>query len=107
MLAPLSPFGDSSLRMRKLLIVTSLLLIAHIALLLTHRSASAEGPGAAPASPVRIGLGVDGGGGGDKSFKGGAYAGADSPTRTLGSNISFIEPGEGADREAGLRLLAA
>src|SRR3982750_437808 len=107
MLAPLSPFGDSSLRMRKLLIVTSLLLIAHIALLFTHRSASAEGAGAATGSAVRIGIVLDVGGRGDKSFNDGAYAGADSATRTLGSNIRFIEPGEGADREAGLRLLAA
>jgi hypothetical protein len=94
--------------MRKLLIVTSLLLIAHIALLFTRRSASAEGTmGQAAASSVRIGIVLDVGGRGDKSFNDGAYAGADSATRMLGSNIRFIEPGEGADREAGLRLLAA
>ena len=92
--------------MRKLLIVTSLLLVAHIALLFTRRSASAEGSGKAM-SPVRIGIVLDVGGRGDKSFNDGAYAGADSATRMLGSNIRFIEPGEGADREAGLRLLAA
>ena len=92
--------------MRKLLIVTSLLLVAHIALLFTRRSASAEGSGKAM-SPVRIGIVLDVGGRGDKSFNDGAYAGADSATKMLGSNVRFIEPGEGADREAGLRLLAA
>ena len=55
----------------------------------------------------RIGIVLDVGGRGDKSFNDGAYAGADSATKTLGTNIRFIEPGEGADREAGLRLLAA
>jgi len=93
--------------MRKLLIVTSLLLVAHIALLFTRRSASAEGSGKGATSPVRIGIVLDVGGRGDKSFNDGAYAGADSATKMLGSNIRFIEPGEGADREAGLRLLAA
>src|SRR6476660_6563785 len=90
--------------MRKLLIVTALLLVAHIALLFTRRTAIAEGN---EASRVRIGIVLDVGGRGDKSFNDGAYAGADSATRLLGSNVRFIEPGEGADREAGLRLLAA
>ena len=90
--------------MRKLILVTSLLLAVHIALLFTRRSAKAEGK---ETSPVRIGIVLDVGGRGDKSFNDGAYAGADSATKMLGSNIRFIEPGEGADREAGLRLLAA
>src|SRR5215212_8209014 len=90
--------------MRKLIIVTSLLLAVHIALLFTRRNAIAEGK---ETSPVHIGIVLDVGGRGDKSFNDGAYAGADSATRFLGSNVRFIEPGEGADREAGLRLLAA
>src|SRR6202165_3043221 len=90
--------------MRKLILVTSLLLAVHIALLFTRRNAKAEGK---EASSVRIGIVLDVGGRGDKSFNDGAYAGADSATKMLGSNIRFIEPGEGADREAGLRLLAA
>src|SRR5207247_7250746 len=56
---------------------------------------------------VRIGIVLDVSGRGDESFNDGAYAGVHSATRTLGSNIRYIEPGEGADREAGLRLLAA
>src|SRR6266581_4727246 len=90
--------------MRKLIVVTSLLLAVHIALLFTRRNAIAEGK---ETSPVRIGIVLDVGGRGDKSFNDGAYAGADSATKVLGSNIRFIEPGEGSDREAGLRLLAA
>jgi basic membrane protein A len=90
--------------MRKLLIVTSLLLAIHIALLFARPSAGAEG---ASSSEARIGIVLDVGGRGDKSFNDGAYAGADSATELLGANIRFIEPGEGADREAGLRLLAA
>jgi basic membrane protein A and related proteins len=90
--------------MRKLIIVTSLLLVVHIALLFTRRTAIAEGKGT---SSVRTGIVLDVGGRGDKSFNDGAYAGADSATKFLGSNVRFIEPGEGADREAGLRLLAA
>src|SRR5438445_2254182 len=94
--------------MRKLIVVTSLLLVAHIALLFTRRSGSGEGSGKGGAtSSVRIGIMLDVGGRGDKSFNDGAYAGADSATKMLGSNVRFIEPGEGADREAGLRLLAA
>ncbi len=90
--------------MRKLILVTSLLLAAHIALLFVRRSASAEGTNS---SAAKIGIVLDVGGRGDKSFNDGAYAGADSATKLLNANIRFIEPGEGADREAGLRLLAA
>lgn len=89
---------------RKLIIVTSLLLAVHIALLFTRRNVSAESN---DSSQTRIGIVLDVGGRGDKSFNDGAYAGADSATRLLASNVRFIEPGEGADREAGLRLLAA
>ena len=51
--------GDSSVQMRKLIIVTALLLVAHIALLFTRRSAKAEANGT---SPVRIGIVLDVGG---------------------------------------------
>src|SRR4051794_33035134 len=80
---------DSSGRMRKLIIVTSLLLAVHIALLFTRRSAQAEAKGS---STSRIGIVLDVGGRGDKSFNDGAYAGADSATKMLGSNVRFIEP---------------
>jgi len=56
---------------------------------------------------VDVGIVFDVGGRGDKSFNDGAYLGADKAVRELGARIRFIEPGEGSDREAGLRLLAA
>src|SRR6476659_6819954 len=94
--------------MRKLIIVVSLLLVVHIALLFTRRGAQAGAEGMrATSTNTRIGIVLDVGGRGDKSFNDGAYAGADSAARILGPNIRFIEPGEGSDREAGLRLLAA
>ena len=59
------------------------------------------------AAGVDVGIVFDVGGRGDKSFNDGAYKGADSAKAVLGADIRFIEPGEGSDREAGLRLLAA
>ena len=90
--------------MRKLIIVVLGLLAVHVALLFAGRGgvAAAAKPGGA-----NVGIVLDVGGRGDKSFNDGAYSGADSATRTIGANIRFIEPGEGSDREAGLRLLAA
>lgn len=90
--------------MRKLLIITGVLLLAHIGLLFAHPKgiASAGKPDAA-----RIGIVLDVGGLGDKSFNDGAWRGADSAIRLLGTNVNLIEPGEGADRESGLRLFAA
>ena len=44
---------------------------------------------------------------GDKSFNDGAYIGAARAVKELGARVRFVEPGEGSDREAGLRLLAA
>jgi len=49
----------------------------------------------------------DVGGRGDKSFNDAAYAGLDSAKRTLGIEFQTLETGEGADREAAMRQLAA
>ena len=90
--------------MRKLLLLVALLLVAHVALLFVR-------PSGAHVVPTRSGLDVgivfDVGGRGDKSFNDGAYLGAERAEAELGANVRFIEPGEGSDREAGLRLLAA
>ena len=59
--------------MRKLLIVTSLLLAAHVALLFVRRSASAG-----TSADADVGIVFDVGGRGDKSFNDGAYVGADA-----------------------------
>ncbi len=90
--------------MRKLLLVTLALLAVHTALLFAggRGVTDTDRPGA-----TDVGIVLDVGGRGDKSFNDGAYAGADSATKILQPNIRFIEPGEGSDREAGLRLLAS
>ncbi|HTE46912.1 MAG TPA: BMP family ABC transporter substrate-binding protein [Gemmatimonadaceae bacterium] len=90
--------------MRKLLILVAVLLAVHVAFLFV-RPSSAELPPSDKA--VRVGIVLDVGGLGDKSFNDGAYAGAMRAEKELGARVRLIEPGEGTDREAGLRLLAA
>lgn len=90
--------------MRKLLALLGALLAVHVALLFV-RPSGAEPP--AQDHPLQIGIVFDLGGRGDKSFNDGAYLGAERATRELGARVRFVEPGEGSDREAGLRTLAA
>jgi basic membrane protein A and related proteins len=92
--------------MRKLLIFIGVLLAAHVALLFV-RPGGAQEPAAAGAERLNVGVVFDVGGRGDKSFNDGAYLGAERAMRDLGADVRFVEPGEGSDREAGLRLLAA
>lgn len=90
--------------MRKLLLLVAVLLAIHVAFLFV-RPTGAEQP--APAATVAVGIVFDVGGRGDKSFNDGAYAGAERARKELGARVRFVEPGDGSDREAGLRLLAA
>ena len=90
--------------MRKLLIVLGVLLAVHIVLLFVSPRGATE---AIADGAVNVGVVFDVGGRGDKSFNDGAYAGAERAMRELGAHVRFVEPGEGSDREAGLRLLAA
>jgi basic membrane protein A len=92
--------------MRKLLAFLGVLLAAHIALL-QIRPAGAAKIASDETGGVDVGIVFDVGGRGDKSFNDGAYLGAERAMRELGARVRFIEPGEGSDREAGLRLLAA
>jgi basic membrane protein A len=62
---------------------------------------------AGQASPLKVGLVFDVGGRGDKSFNDSAWRGLDRAVRELGITAEYIEPGEGSDRESGIRLLAA
>jgi len=90
--------------MRKLSLVLAALLVTHVALLFVRPSGAQQletGDG------LDIGIVFDLGGRGDKSFNDGAYLGAERAAKELGARVRFIEPGEGSDREAGLRLLAA
>jgi len=80
------------------------LLAAHLALLFVHPPGAAEPPSG---DTVDVGVVFDLGGRGDKSFNDGAYLGAERAEKELGVRVRFIEPGEGSDRESGLRLLAA
>jgi len=90
--------------MRKLLAIVAVLAIVHVALLFVRVSGAAQ-----PTSrdAVNVGIVLDVGGLGDKSFNDGAYRGAQRAEKELGAHLRLIEPGEGTDREAGLRLLAA
>ncbi|MEW5915418.1 MAG: BMP family ABC transporter substrate-binding protein [Gemmatimonadota bacterium] len=90
--------------MRKLLVLLGILLVIHVALLFI-RPSGAEEPLSGDA--LNIGIVFDVGGRGDKSFNDGAFLGAERAAKELGAHILYIEPGEGSDREAGLRLLAA
>jgi basic membrane protein A len=86
------------------MILLAALLAVHIGLLFIHPSGAAEPPSG---DAIDVGIVFDVGGRGDKSFNDGAYLGAERAERDLGARVRFIEPGEGSDREAGLRLLAA
>jgi basic membrane protein A len=89
---------------RSLLLLVGVLLLAHISLLYVHPAAPAP---VASGGGLDIGIVFDVGGRGDKSFNDGAYRGGELAQHDLGARVHFIEPGEGSDREAGLRLLAA
>ncbi|MFC2077123.1 BMP family protein [candidate division KSB1 bacterium] len=56
---------------------------------------------------IRVGLVFDIGGKGDKSFNDGAYQGLVRAGADFGIDYQEFEPGQDADREAGLRKLAA
>jgi basic membrane protein A and related proteins len=90
--------------MRKVLILFGVLILIHVALMFIRPEGAGE---IAADSPVHAGVVFDVGGRGDKSFNDGAFRGADRAQRELGVPVRLIEPGDGADREAGLRLLAA
>ena len=90
--------------MRKLLILVGILLAAHVAFLFVQAGEAVQPP---TSDVVDVGVVFDMGGRGDKSFNDGAYLGGERARRDLGSHVRFIEPGDGSDREAGLRLLAA
>src|SRR5436190_1713882 len=90
--------------MRKLLLLVAALLVAHVALLFIHPAGAAAPPAG---HTIDVGVVFDLGGRGDKSFNDGAYLGAERAEKALGVQVRFIEPGEGSDRESGLRLLAA
>jgi len=58
-------------------------------------------------TPLQVGLVFDVGGRGDKSFNDSAYRGLERAKSQLGITYSTLETGEGTDREAAMRQLAA
>lgn len=90
--------------MRKFVFLLAALVAAHVAFLFVHPSGAEPLP---TGEGLDVGIVFDMGGRGDKSFNDGAYLGAERARKELGARVRFIEPGEGSDREAGLRLLAA
>jgi len=104
--------ADDLLAVRKLTAVISGLLALHLALLFVPaRGAESHGATRCVAREAgcaaSVGVVLDVGGRGDRSFNDGADAGARRAARTLGVDVQLVEPGESSDREAGLRLLAA
>jgi basic membrane protein A len=67
----------------------------------------ADTPGAGAPGTLKVGLVFDVGGRGDKSFNDAAYAGLERAQKELGITFTTLESGEGADREAQMRQLAA
>lgn len=90
--------------MRRTLILIGVLLLTHLGLLMVRPSGATI---ADTSEGLDVGIVFDLGGRGDKSFNDGAYLGGMRAARDLGARVRYIEPGEGSDREAGLRLLAA
>ncbi|MBL9003123.1 MAG: BMP family ABC transporter substrate-binding protein [Myxococcales bacterium] len=98
--------GQRSLRWRLLGVTLGLVLLNGL-LLLPTGSSTGRSTAAVSRDRLRVGLVFDVGGRGDKSFNDAAYRGVERAQRELDIEAEFIEPGEGTDRESGLRLLAA
>ena len=89
--------------MRKLLALLAVLVVVHVVFLFVRPTGASA---TRSPSDVNVGIVFDLGGRGDKSFNDGAYVGGTRAERELGARVRFIEPGDGSDRESGLRLLA-
>jgi len=91
-------------------IARAALCLAAAAVLAVGCGKRAEPPGSAgkaAGSALKVGLVFDVGGRGDKSFNDAAYAGLEQARQELGVEVQTLETGEGTDREAALRQLAA
>lgn len=80
-----------------------LVAIALASLLALHCSSREDRSGEA----FKSGLVFDVGGRGDKSFNDAAFRGVEMAKQRYGVGFEYIEPGEGADREAALRQLSS
>ena len=82
-------------------------LLALLGLTACGGGSGGDGGGGEAAPEFRVGLVFDVGGKGDKSFNDSAYEGLMRAAADLPIKVSDFEPGQGADREVGLRKLAA
>ncbi len=82
-------------------------LAAALALIALASGCAKKAADTTPTGALTAGLVFDIGGRGDKSFNDAAYAGLEKAKAELGVATDYIEPGEGGDREAALRQLAA
>jgi basic membrane protein A len=89
---------------KRLLVLLGLLVAGNLAMLSTGGAGNAP---VAAGHPLRVGLVFDVGGRGDKSFNDMAYVGIERARRELGIVAEYVEPGDGADRESGVRMFAA
>ncbi len=87
--------------------IAALLALAVLAALGGGCARKTETTGAPSAAKLDVGLVFDVGGRGDKSFNDQAYAGLERSQKELGIAFHTLETGEGADREAAMRQLAA
>jgi basic membrane protein A len=77
-------------------------------IMLLFAGCSGKSPKTSTPGAYKVGLVFDVGGRGDKSFNDAAFKGVETARKQLGINFDYIEPqGEGADREAALRQMAA
>lgn len=90
--------------MNRLITLVGALVLTNLALLIPGESGEVK---SSKASSCKVGIVFDVGGRGDKSFNDSAYIGLQRALKELPAEGRFLEPGEGADREAALRLLAA
>jgi basic membrane protein A len=89
-------------------LVVLVVLIGLNAALLAAGELMRPGAGAADGRKrLKVGLVLDVGGLGDKSFNDGAYQGLKRAEADLDVETRFIEPGDGSDRESALRQIAA
>ncbi len=90
--------------MKKFYIIFSAVIILNILFLFVNNSTPID---VSKNSNIKVGLVFDVGGRGDKSFNDSAYNGLQRAIKELGVQAEYIEPGEGADRESAIRILAA
>jgi basic membrane protein A len=87
---------------RRLVILVSILLVLAVMVGCGKKQKEVEG-----SYTLKVGLVFDVGGRGDKSFNDSAHRGLERAKEELGIYYEYIEPGDGSDRESGLRMLAS